>query len=74
MKPIDVRLMVEELSPEGYIGKALSFHQSQNINIESYQQKIQISLTWIEDNPYYSSKDSTDYTKDITKVEETTKD
>jgi hypothetical protein len=37
MKPIDVRLMGEELSPEGYIGKALSFHRSQNINTELYQ-------------------------------------
>jgi hypothetical protein len=64
----------EELSPEGYIRKALSFHRSWNINTESYQQKIQISLIWIEENSYYSSKDSTDYIKDVTKIEESTKD
>jgi hypothetical protein len=40
----------------------------------SYQQKIHILLTWIEENSYSSSKDSTCYTKDITKIEETTKD
>jgi hypothetical protein len=66
--------MGEELSSEGYIGQALLFHRSQNINTESYQQKIQISLNWIEENSCYSSKDSTDYTKDITKIEETIKD
>jgi esterase/lipase len=66
--------MGEELSSEGYIGQALLFHRSQNINTESYQQKIQISLNWIEENSRYSSKDSTDYTKDITKIEETIKD
>jgi hypothetical protein len=66
--------MGEELSSEGYIGQALLFHQSQNINTESYQQKIQISLNWIEENSRYSSKDSTDYTKDITKIEESIKD
>jgi esterase/lipase len=66
--------MGEELSSKGYIGQALLFHRSQNINTESYQQKIQISLNWIEENSRYSSKDSTDYTKDITKIEETIKD
>jgi hypothetical protein len=66
--------MGEELSSEGYIGQALLFHRSQNINTESYQQKIQISLNWIEENSRYSSKDSTDYTKDITKIEESIKD
>jgi hypothetical protein len=54
--------------------KALSFHRSQNIYTKSYQQKIQISLIWIEENSYYSSKDSTNYIKNITKEEETTKD
>jgi hypothetical protein len=63
-----------ELSLKGYIRKALSFHRSQNINTESYQQKIMISLTWIEENPYYSSKGSTGYTKDITELKETTND
>jgi hypothetical protein len=29
---------------------------------------------WIEENSYYSSKDSMDYIEDITKMEETTKD
>jgi hypothetical protein len=28
-----------------------------------------ISLIWIEENSYYSSKESTDYTKDITEIE-----
>jgi hypothetical protein len=30
-------------------------------------------LIWIEENSYYSSKDSTDYIEDIIKMEETTK-
>jgi hypothetical protein len=66
--------MGEELSLKGYIGEALLFHRSRDISTESYQQKIQVSLTWIKENSYYSSKDTTDYTKDKTKIEETTKD
>jgi hypothetical protein len=31
-------------------------------------------LIWIEENSYYSSKDSTGYINDITKTEETIKD
>jgi hypothetical protein len=63
-----------EFSHEGYIRKALSFYRSQNINTKLYQQKIQISLIWIEENSYYSSKDFMNYIKDITEIEEITKD
>jgi hypothetical protein len=37
------------------------------------EQKIQISLIWIEENSYYSSKESVDYIKDITEIENITK-
>jgi hypothetical protein len=38
------------------------------------EQKIQISFIWIEENSYYSSKESVDYIKDITETENITKD
>jgi hypothetical protein len=45
--------------------------EEEHVEIE---QKIQISLFWIEYNSYYCSKESIDYIKDITETENTMKD
>jgi pullulanase/glycogen debranching enzyme len=37
------------------------------------EQKIQMSLIWIKENSYYSSKESMGYIKDITETENTIK-
>jgi hypothetical protein len=38
------------------------------------ERKIQILLIWIEENSYYSSKESMDYIKGITETENIIKD
>jgi hypothetical protein len=58
-----------ELSVEVHIRKTLSFHRSPRSNTEVYQQKIQISLYWIEEDSYYNLLGVYYYYKDITEID-----
>jgi hypothetical protein len=53
--------------------RLISFPSKSEEECTGIWQKVHISLILIEENSYYSSKESTEYIKDITKIENITK-
>jgi hypothetical protein len=71
MKPISVQL-VERVEQTLRIISEETYHfiEDKIPHTCVYQQKIQLFIdVWIEENSYYSSKRSTNYSKDITEIE-----